>query len=188
LDIVCRRFIFRSLVDMGVDELLALSRGRRNIRAPTAAAATPTSTPALGSRFVHGVIPSFALFRILRCDKFDTSGSKCSLRSGLALAFRALFGLLCAALPAILSVRVPYFPRGLVPAAYCSLLQFVGFFLVFHLKEVSDVKEGVSLEPNVNKCRLHAGEHACDAAVVNRPRQGVLVFAFVVNFRELIVF
>ena len=69
-----------------------------------------------------------------------------------------------------------------------SLLQFVCLFLVFELDEVGYVKERVALQAEVDKCRLHAGQNTCYAAVINGSREGVLVFAFVIDFRELIVF
>ena len=69
-----------------------------------------------------------------------------------------------------------------------SLLQLVGLFLVFELDKVGYVEERIALQAEVDKRRLHAGQNACYAAVVNGTREGVLVFAFVIDFRELIVF
>jgi hypothetical protein len=53
---------------------------------------------------------------------------------------------------------------------------------------VGYIKEGVALQTQVYKGRLHAGQYAGDAPIVNGPCKGVLVFAFVIDFRELIVF
>ncbi len=89
---------------------------------------------------------------------------------------------------AVLPIGVAHFTRRLVAAADRSFFKLVGLFLVFHFQEVGDVEEGVALQSDVDKCRLHAGKHTRDASVINRTRQGVLVFAFVVDFRELIVF
>ena len=80
------------------------------------------------------------------------------------------------------------FARGLIASRDGSLFNFVGFFLVFELQEVGYIKEGVAFQAHVDKRGLHAWEHPRDAAVVNGPRQGVLVFAFVVDIGELIVF
>jgi hypothetical protein len=78
--------------------------------------------------------------------------------------------------------------RSLVAAAGRGLLQFLGFFLVFKFQEVGHIEEGVALQAHIHKCGLHAGQDPCDAAVVNGAGQGVFVFAFVVDLRELIVF
>ena len=83
---------------------------------------------------------------------------------------------------------MPNLARRLVAAAGRGFFQLIGLFRVFELQEVGYIKEGIALQANVHKCRLHAGQNAGDAPVVNRPGQGVLVFAFVVNLRELIVF
>ena len=55
-------------------------------------------------------------------------------------------------------------------------------------QKIGDVKECVPLQPDINECRLHSGQNARDTAFVNGTREGVFVFALVVNFRELIVF
>jgi hypothetical protein len=88
--------------------------------------------------------------------------------------------------PAISLMAVLYLARSL--AACCGLLQFVCLFLVFELDKVGHIKKRVSLQTQIDECRLHAGQNACDSSVVNGTREGVLVFAFVVDFRELIVF
>jgi len=87
-----------------------------------------------------------------------------------------------------LDLRVPHLARRLVGSAGRSLLHFVRVFLILELDEVGYVKKRIALQAEVDKCRLHAGQDARDASVVNGTRKGVLVFAFVVNFRELIVF
>ncbi len=89
---------------------------------------------------------------------------------------------------AAVAVGVADFAGSLVGAACGSLFQFVGLFRVLELHEVGYVEEGVALETEVYKSGLHAGQDAGDAPVVNGPCKGVLVFAFVVDFRELIVF
>ena len=102
----------------------------------------------------------------------------------VCLGSRALTALLISFLP----IGVADLPRGLVAAGCCGFFQFVGFFLVFQLEKVSYIQEGVALESDVDKCRLHTWKHAGDAPVIDRARQSVLVFAFVIDFRELIVF
>ena len=85
-------------------------------------------------------------------------------------------------------VAVPNFARSRLPAARRGLFQFVGLLLVFELDEVGYVEERIALQAKVDKCRLHAGQNPCHAAFVNGTREGIFVFAFVVDFRELIVF
>jgi hypothetical protein len=36
-------------------------------------------------------------------------------------------------------------------------------------KEVGDIQEGVTIEPDIDKGRLHAWQHACDTPLVNAP-------------------
>ena len=86
------------------------------------------------------------------------------------------------------TLRVLDFARSLPRSARRGFLQLVGIFLIFELDEVGYVKKRVALQAEVDKCRLHARQNACDASVVNGTREGVFVFAFVVDFRELIVF
>ncbi len=50
--------------------------------------------------------------------------------------------------------------RGrLIGVAGSCFFQFVGFFLIFKLKEVGYIEEGVAFKAYVDKCRLHAGQH-----------------------------
>ncbi len=58
-----------------------------------------------------------------------------------------------------------------------------GFF-----EEVGDVEEGVALEADVHEARLHAGEDAGYAAVVDGTGEGVFVLALVIDFGECFVF
>jgi hypothetical protein len=81
----------------------------------------------------------------------------------------------------------PNLARRLVSAGRSGAFDFVGIFLVFELDKVGYIKKRVALQTEIDESRLHAGKHARDAAVVNGACEGVLVFAFVVNFRELIV-
>ena len=80
------------------------------------------------------------------------------------------------------------FARRLILVAAGGSFEFVRLFLVFEFQEVRYVEEGVALEPNIDKCRLHAGQNAGDLSVVDRTGQRVFIFAFVIDFRELIVF
>jgi hypothetical protein len=86
------------------------------------------------------------------------------------------------------AMRMPDLAGDLSGSTRRGLLQLVGFFLIFKLDEVGYVKKRVPLQPQVDKRRLHTGQNACHASVVDGTREGVLVFAFVVDFRELIVF
>jgi hypothetical protein len=65
-------------------------------------------------------------------------------------------------------------------------LKLFAIFLLF--QEIGDVKEGVAFKANIDEGRLHSGKHPGYAALVDGPCQGVFVFAFVVDFGELVVF
>ncbi len=62
----------------------------------------------------------------------------------------------------------------------------VVFVVVF--KEIGDVEKRVPFESDVYKCGLHPGQHACDAPFVDAAGEGILFFALVENFDELVVF
>ena len=83
---------------------------------------------------------------------------------------------------------MPHFARGLVRAARCGPFQFVGLFLVFEFQEVRYIEEGVALEADVDKCRLHAGQHSGYTPFVDGPCEGVFVLAFEVDLGEQIIF
>ncbi len=169
-------------------------------RAAAAAATPPPSTPALGSLLVRGFLVAT---RLLCRDKRPGAAGESNLRLGSALnclrcafdrgtpipsaAILSLVLPLAFALPVSVAA-VPNFAGWLVGAAGRRLFQFVGLFLVFKLQKVGYIEERVALQANIDKCRLHAGQDPGDAPVVNGARQGVFIFAFVVDFRELIVF
>jgi hypothetical protein len=54
------------------------------------------------------------------------------------------------------AMRMPDLARGLPGSTRRSLLQLVGFFLIFKLDEVGYVEKRVPLQPQIDKCRLHA--------------------------------
>ena len=182
---------------MGFDELLALRWGCRYIAAATASTTAPASAPAFRALFIGFLSSPGILSRCTGSGKFCIARFRRNHNGWTALAILSLLGT-AAALAAILSaavlsrvllsIGVAHFTRWLVAAADRSFFKLVGLFLVFQLHKVGDVEEGVALQPNVDKCRLHAGEHPGDAPVVNGSGQRVLVFAFVIDFRELIVF
>ena len=62
----------------------------------------------------------------------------------------------------------------------------VVFFVV--LKKIGNVEERVALQPDVDKCRLHSGQNARYAALVDTSRQGIFFFAFVEKLHDLVVF
>ncbi len=86
------------------------------------------------------------------------------------------------------STSLVHFAGRLIGVAGGRLFQFVGFFLILKFEEVGHIEEGVAFEAYVDKCRLHAGQNPGYAPVVNGTGQCVFVFAFVIDFRELIVF
>jgi hypothetical protein len=57
---------------------------------------------------------------------------------------------------------------------------------LFH--EISDVQEGIPLQPDVHKARLHAWQNARHASVVNRSSERVLILALVINLGKLFFF
>ena len=74
-------------------------------------------------------------------------------------------------------------PRAAVSARCRSRSQNRSVFLF--LQKVGDVQKRVALQANVDKRRLHARKHARYFAFVNGTREGVFVFALVVNLGEL---
>jgi hypothetical protein len=90
---------------------------------------------------------------------------------GLAILPRILpFGrLLRGTLTDILTgdVLVADLAGRLVAAGDRSFFKLVGLFRVFKLKEVGYIEEGVALQAYIYKCRLHAGQDAGYAAVIN---------------------
>ena len=119
-----------------------------------------------------------------------------AFRSALACALllRTMFG-------RVLGVACParafafFIPGWLRFAAWLSLLllwraanplKVRRVFLLF--EKVGDVEKCVALETQVDECRLHAWQNARNTAFVNGTREGIFVFALVVDFRELIVF
>jgi hypothetical protein len=85
-------------------------------------------------------------------------------------------------------VAVANFARPLSRAGCRGALNLVGLVLIFEFKKIGYIEEGVAFKAQVDKCRLHAGEHAGYATVVNGAREGVFIFAFVIDLCELIVF
>ena len=81
-----------------------------------------------------------------------------------------------------------YFAKRLSATADRGFFYLVRLFGVFEFKEVGYVEERIALQAHIDKGGLHTGQDAGDAPVVDGPCQGVLVFAFVIDFRELIVF
>jgi hypothetical protein len=55
------------------------------------------------------------------------------------------------------AMRMPDLARGLPGSTRRGLLQLVGFFLIFKFDEVGYVEKRVTLQPQVDKRRLHAG-------------------------------
>jgi hypothetical protein len=66
--------------------------------------------------------------------------------------------------------------------------QFLDFVRILQFHEIGDVEEGIALQSNVHEGGLHARQDPGDAAFVDRTGQGVFIFAFQVDFSELIVF
>jgi hypothetical protein len=62
---------------------------------------------------------------------------------------------------------VPHLMRRLVAGRRSSSLNFVGVFLIFEFHEVSYIEEGVSLQSQIHKCRLHSRQNARNASVID---------------------
>jgi hypothetical protein len=175
---------------------LGLDRIRNGLcsTAATAAATTP-SAPALGAFHVFIALSCLVWFRgRLGCRLY-----RLGLDAGLGdlARFAAITTPVPVAIPAaavttafaaLALAALANFARSLVAAGDGRLFDFVALFLVFKLQEVSDIQERVPLQPEVDKGGLHAGKHAGHTPVVDGTREGVLVFAFVINFSELVVF
>ena len=55
------------------------------------------------------------------------------------------------------------------------------------LEEVGHVEKRVALQAEIHECRLHSGEHARDASLMNAARQRILIGTLEINFAEEIV-
>jgi len=166
-----------------------------------ASAAAPAPAPAAAAGIQ--VMPGFGLvfsnrrFRRRRQDGADGCFFNLTKRSGQSFGFRFLrlaIASLCVPLAALaLPSAVPLVGLAVVDldggrGVGRGFFELVRLFLVFELDEVGDVEEGIAFQAEVDKSRLHARQNARHAPVVNGTREGVLVFAFVIDFRELIVF
>ena len=70
-----------------------------------------------------------------------------------------------------------------------AIYDLLKLFLIFlFLEEVSNVKESVALQSDIDECRLHSGQHSCDAAFVDRTCERVFVFTLKIDFVKLLVF
>ncbi len=73
-------------------------------------------------------------------------------------------------------------------SGYFHVPEFAVLVLVLEFQKVGDVEERIAFESDIDKCRLHAGQHAGHASFIDGTRQRVLVFALEVHFGALIVF
>jgi len=167
-------------------------------RSAASATATP-SAPALSATL--GVLAGLVRLRGRSLGgglhRFDFDGRFLYLPALLATAIWPLWPILpvgpillvlLVTLRAIESGGVAHFLDRLIAARDRGPFDLFAVFLVFKFQEVCDIEERVALQPEVNECGLHAGKHARYAAVVNGASEGVLVFAFVIDFSELVVF
>jgi hypothetical protein len=73
-------------------------------------------------------------------------------------------------------------------AAVARLFDALVLFRILLLfQEVSDVQEGVSLQAQIDECRLHAGKYARYFSLIDGAGERVLILAFVVDLGKLIV-
>ncbi len=181
---ICRSFGFSDLQSFGLALGGSLS---------AAAATATTSTPAPAAAFTGFVrfiarLAGDGSFWGAELDFSDFAFAvDFTLDSRSSFAGRALGASTASATLSPLTA-VAYFARSLVGGAGGGLLEFVGLFLIFELKEVGYIQERVALQTDVDECRLHAGQHAGDAAVINRSGEGIFVFPLVIDFSKLIVF
>src|SRR5262249_38025789 len=108
--------------------------------------------------------------------------------AAFAIATTLAFGPGFLPLPRMLPIAMTNFAGRLVAAGDRRPFQFLRLFLVFQFEEIRYIEERIALQPEVHKGGLHAGEHARYALVIDRSSESVLVFALVVDFRELVVF
>ena len=62
----------------------------------------------------------------------------------------------------------------------------VVLFVVF--EKVGNVKEGVAVQPDIDECRLHAGQHAGDSSFVNAASERIFVLALMIDLSYEVVF
>jgi hypothetical protein len=72
-------------------------------------------------------------------------------------------------------------------ASFRLFEDLVVIFLVLE-KEIRNVEEGVSIQPNVHESRLHPGKHPADAALIDPPQQPHVSVALIIHFHQLVVF
>ncbi len=60
--------------------------------------------------------------------------------------------------------------------------------LLVVFEKIGNVQEGVAIEANVDKRRLHARQHASHPAFVNAARQRVFLLALKIDLNQLVVF
>ena len=73
----------------------------------------------------------------------------------------------------------PAFGSAFAAAPVAGTLKVRRITLLFH--EVGDVQKGVAFQADIHKCRLHAGQHARYAPVIDGAGERVLVLALVVD-------
>ncbi len=76
--------------------------------------------------------------------------------------------------------------RELGSTRFRFLEDLVIFFLV--LVEVGNVKEGITIEADIHKRRLHAGEHAANPPLIDTAYQANVGIAFEIHLDQLVVF
>jgi len=95
----------------------------------------------------------------------------------------------------LLAAALGFFPNRLCfPARLFLLLRLRSanalkvrrIFLLF--EKIGDIKKRVALQPEIDKRRLHSWQNARYTAFVNGTREGIFVFALVVDLCELIIF
>ena len=146
---------------------------------PTTTAAT--AAPATGS-LLELLLAFAALFAWLALG----FGCRAARRRRRSLGHRWPLGAILLALPTPAPATSALGP--LLAAAALLLGIRSKFFRVFlFLQEVGDVQKGVALQPQFDKCRLHAGKHTRYFAFVNGSGERVLILALVIDLGELIV-
>jgi len=64
---------------------------------------------------------------------------------------------------------------------------FCGVTIAMRVEEVRNVQETIALQPKIDKCRLHAGQDAGHAALMNTPCQRVFIGPLKINFHQLAI-
>jgi hypothetical protein len=160
-------FVVEILVKRG-----SSGRGRAGSCALPGRSAKTTATAAPSSAKAAGAVIKFFLQRGIR---------RCTARR-YVLAFSRFDRNFAFGLPRRTRPPATFacFARLAITSAALLWLFKVGRFALL-FKKIGDVEESVALKADIDKSRLHAGQHAGDASLIDGARERVFVLPLVVN-------